>query len=198
MKTMKKNWMAVALTMAVAALTFAACSSDDDEIGGHGDAKEIAAVAGEDFPWWRTPKTETSDPLTLFFREELHGPYWDSDGIEHKTFFERGNYDDNPIIIINSREEFQSAYMGTKSLPEVDFSRYTLVLGRTWGNDGSYSFSQTILWNKVNYYYLELRLEHMIGVMATMAIEHFYYWRLYPKLKNNNVIPHRSVVDIYK
>ena len=164
---------------------------------GHGEAKEIAAVAGEEiYDKWRKPQQETTDPLALFFRDELHGPYWDNNNIEHKTFFNHGNYDEERVLIINSREEFQSAYMGTNTLPEVDFSRYTLVLGRTWGNDTSCFLDKIILRDTSAYYELDAKLLHYVDIGAYSVVVNIYYWRLYPKLEKKNIIPKRSVMDV--
>ena len=37
---------------------------------------------------------DESDPLSVFFGEELHNPYWDGSGNEYKTFFEQGEWND--------------------------------------------------------------------------------------------------------
>lgn len=188
---MKKNWLAIALTMVTLALT--ACNSNDDEVIG-----EIAPVAGEDFLFqgvYPSP-VETSDPLTLFMREELCSPFLHNDGQVYETFFKSDESYEEKVIVINNKLEFHNAYMGTKKLPDVDFSRYTLVLGRTWGNDGSYRLDQTILWSKGLHYELEFRLSHLIDVVTTLNIQVFYYWRLYPKLKHKPFVPKRTVKSI--
>ncbi len=171
------------------------CSSEDDAIGSV--SRDIDAVrGGEIHEGLDKPEADSSDALAMFFLDELHAPYWDSNGNEIKTFFKNGKWDDESCMIINSRQEFQDAYMGTKELPDVDFSNYTLIIGRTWGNDGSYRLDDIILRENADYYELETKLLHNVDGFATMAIVDIFFWRLYPKLVKKNIIPKRTVVDV--
>ena len=113
-----------------------------------------------------------------------------------KTFFEQGKWNDESILVINSQEEFQKAYMGTKELPNVDFDLYTLVIGRTWGNDSSYKLDKIILRDKGSTYELETQLLHHVNGFAFAAIQTIFYWHLYPKLANKAIIPIRTVTDV--
>ena len=189
-----------------------ACSSDDDkkyvinddEINNdekYNDNPPIIScpgaieyVKGGDVYDWAYQDDDKLDPLELFFNEELHSPYWDDYGNVHKSFFEQGSWDDESCLMINTREDFQNAYMGTKELPEVDFDKYTLVIGRTWGNDGSYKLVDVMLIDNDDDYLLESYLVNHNG-MATLAIVRIYYWRLYPKLPQKDIVIKRIVVD---
>ena len=51
--------------------------------------------------------------------------------------------------------------MGTKELPDVDFNQFTLVIGKTWGNDGSYGLSNVVLRDMGLTYELETQLIHL-------------------------------------
>ena len=140
---------------------------------------------------------DESDSVSVFFGKELHNPRWDEYGNEFKTFFEQGEWNDESILIINSQEEFQKAYMGTKDLPSVDFNKYTLIIGRTWGNDASYMLTEIILKDKGANYELDTKLNHYVDRAATMAIQTIFYWRLYPKLAQKPIVPKRIVIDVH-
>ena len=175
--------------------TLMSCSSDDDENGGFiGKYKEVCG--GEVYDDWG-PEVDESDPLAAFFRDELHSPYWDGAGNEFKTFFEQGSWDNETCLMINSTQEFQAAYMGTKELPEVDFNQYTLVIGRTWSSDGSYVLDKTVLYNRDFTYELEAQFLHYLNCSFVCSIIRFYYWNLYPKLEPKEIILKRTVTDVY-
>ena len=157
---------------------------------------ENTVRGGEVYEGWGKPEVDESDPLAVFFRDELHGPYWDGAGNEFKTFFEQGSWDEEDCLVINSSQEFQEAYMGTKDLPEVDFSKYTLLIGKTWGGDSSYRLDEVILRDKVVIYELETRLLHYVDRGAYAAIVEIYYWRLYPKLEKKDIVLKRTVKDV--
>ena len=101
------------LLLNVLLLIFTGCSSDDEVVNGvRNGEKERGGFVYEGYT---QQEIDESDPLSVFFGEELHNPYWDSYGNEHKTFFEQGQWNDESILVINSQEEFQKAYMGTKN-----------------------------------------------------------------------------------
>ena len=197
---MKKNcisWMFAVLMLVVG---MSSCSKDDDigndDIGNVDIVNNDSVRGGEVYDGWVKPEVDMSDPLAVFFRDELHSPYWDGQGNEIKTFFEQGEWDDKSCLMINSRQEFQDAYMGTKELPNVDFDLYTLVIGRTWGNDSSYKLDKIILRDKGSTYELETQLLHHVNGFAFAAIQTIFYWHLYPKLANKAIIPIRTVTDV--
>ena len=140
---------------------------------------------------------DESAPLSTFFKEELHNPYWDGYGNEFKTFFEEGDPKDESFLVINSLEEFQTDYMGTKELPSVDFNLYTLIIGRTWGSDSAFWIADIILRDKGAYYELETKLYHIVDVFAFQGFKGLFYWRLYPKLAQKPMISKRSVIDVH-
>ena len=203
-------WSAIALMMA---MTLGACSSnDDDEVVTRGselsnndgttDDNNVVSdgigyvSGGVVYDGWGKPEVDPSDPLAVFMRNELHGNYWDGAGNEFKTFFEQGEWNDESCLVINSRQEFMYAYMGTKELPDVDFDNHTLVIGRTWGNDTSYKLANIILRDKGSNYELETLLYHHIDWGFYCAIVTIYYWCLYPKLEKQDVVIKRMVEDV--
>jgi len=156
----------------------------------------IKAVGGEVYDGWTRPQTDRNDPLDTFFRDELHSPCWDDYGKEYKTFFGQLSWNKDTCLVINSTQEFQEAYMGTKELPEVDFENYTLIIGRTWGNDGSYELGDIILRDMASYYELETKMYHHVDKGFFCALIDAYYWRLYPKLKEQRIVLKRTVEDV--
>lgn len=188
---------------------FSACSDDDeitDVIEGEQSTEDSdndqegliikSCGGGVVYDGWGKPEVDTSDPLAVFFRDELHDPYWDGVGNVYMTFFGQVSWDDESCLVINSNQEFQHAYMGTKELPDVDFNEYTLIIGRTWGNDSSYKLGDVILTNKGDNYELETKLLHYVDWGAYMSIVDIYYWRLYPKLKDKSIVIKRTVEDV--
>lgn len=150
---------------------------------------------GNNHEGWNNPDSDVADPLVAFFQEELHRPYWDENGNEIKTFFEQGSWDEEGCMMINSREDFQKAYMGTKELPEIDFDKYTLIIGRTWGNDSSYELADVFLRDNGDNYSLDACLWHHYGG-AFAAIIHIFYWRLYPKLPQKDIVTKHVVYSM--
>jgi len=175
-------------------LMLAGCSSDDEAV--NGEVNVEGGRGGVVYEGYTRQEIDESDPLSVFFGEELHNPRWDGSGNEFKTFFEQGEWNDESILVINSQEEFQKSYMGTKELPTVDFNMYTLIIGRTWGNDGSYKLNKIVLRDMGNTYELETQLLHHVGGFATAAIQTIFYWRLYPKLAQKSINPKRIVIDV--
>ena len=175
-------------------LMLAGCSSDDEAV--NGEVNVEGGRGGVVYEGYTRQEIDESDPLSVFFGEELHNPRWDGSGNEFKTFFEQGEWNDESILVINSQEEFQKSYMGTKELHTVDFNMYTLIIGRTWGNDGSYKLNKIVLRDMGNTYELETQLLHHVGGFATAAIQTIFYWRLYPKLAQKSINPKRIVIDV--
>ena len=89
--------------------------------------------------------------------------------------------------------------MGTKKLPDVDFNQYTLIIGRTWGNDSSYELNKIVL-KKGFIYILETQLlhHHYTDRYVPAAILTIFYWRLYPKLEQKAIVQKRTVIDVYE
>ena len=196
---MKKNLILMVCALLLTGLS--SCSTDDNEADDMDNIRQLVlrndgSVLGGEVYGDRSRETDTSDPLAVFFREELHNPRWDGYGNEHKTFFEQGNYDDEKCIMINSRQEFQNAYMGTKTLPEVDFDTYTLIIGRTWGNDSSWELALVALRDDGDNYELETKLYHHVDWVALAAITTIHYWRLYPKRASKNIVIKRTVENV--
>ena len=157
----------------------------------------INAVCGgiihEDF----YPKEiDESDPLSVFFAAELHDTYWDIDSKEHSTFFYQEESGDC-FMVIDSREAFLDAYMGTEELPNIDFDLYTLIIGRTWGSNSAYRLVDVVLKDMGPNLDLETKLIHYANGGAYEVILDMFYWCLYPKLPQKSISLRRTVTDIH-
>ena len=184
----KLLWMSLLLLM------MAGCSSDDDAETVDGIVSLGGGVVYDGYAYQQIDET---NPLSVFFGAELHQPRWDQYGNVDKSFFEQGEWDDESVLVINSREEFQKAYMGTKELPDVDFNQFTLVIGRTWGNDSSYGLNNVVLRDMGFTYELETQLFHNTNRVGFAAIQTIFYWRLYSKLSEKAMIIKRTVTGVY-
>ena len=113
---MRKYVLIFSVLIATACLC--ACSSDDDSI------PQINLTDGEIFD---------------FFNSELREMHSDDNYIASRSFFyeiiDPVDHDGMPIMenmvyIINSQQELADIYVGKKKLPEIDFDKYTLIIGQ--------------------------------------------------------------------
>ncbi len=182
----KAKWAAIGLMMAMTVggmLT--ACSSDDES------KDTIAAVrGGEVYSYTKSTDVDPSDQVAVFFSEELHAVYR-SDTSFYKSFFTCEDEEMEMLIdkylVINNRQEFEDAYMGTKNLPIIDFDSYTLIIGRTWGRDSSHKLHDVSLRDTGTSYQLEINVLHEKADVVLYSLYDIQFWRLYPKLASKPV-----------
>lgn len=129
--------------------------------------------------------TSTSDQA-FFFNQALHLPAWDGEADKNTSLF-NNNEHKNEVYVVRSREELASLYHGSLPLPDIDFNKYTLIFGKTYGNNSSYHLFDVDLWNKDDCYVLDIIVNNYVNDAATMAFVDFFFWKLYPKLDNKEV-----------
>ena len=148
-------------------LSLTACSSDDD------DANVNNAVV--------TP-LESGDDTSLsdFFKEALpeHGTY-------STVFFTTCQLSDT-CCLINSREDFQRLYTGTDELPEVDFSKNSLIIGTSYETAG-YLLDRVTVEVGFDVITETLCFKQLEGAFVA-AFFPYYRWGLYPKLPNKKIV----------
>jgi hypothetical protein len=153
--------------------------------------REIQAVRGGDVYEGGRGKTEVdeSDPLSVFFRGVMYDmiPMYHSGITDFCTDL---GYEG--CHVIDSREEFEQADKGNQNLPEVDFSRYTLIVGITFGETGDYKLENVTLWDKGDSYELDTKVRNKVGGSGTQTYMRMYYWRLYPKLEKKDIVVRRT------
>ena len=97
-------FLSLLLTMGL----FSGCSNDDDKYD-----HELSSIQ------------PTNDDIPLFFNS-----VFESEGENVIDFKNNISDTTSPCIIVNSKEDFEKSYTGKMLLPEIDFSKYTLVLGK--------------------------------------------------------------------
>ena len=136
--------------------TLAACSSDEDD--------NIPAE-----------KESIEDFFKKTLPQEQEGAGTDVKDVPFTGFDKQ----ENVCVVINSYDEFKSIYQGKKTLPEVDFSEYSLVIGRAWLNVGKkfhkLTVEQTSNQTLITLYFAEF------SDAAFAVMTYYYYWALIPK-----------------
>lgn len=93
---------------------------------------------------------------------------------------------EDAFYVINSKDQFQAVYSCEEKLPEIDFTRYSLVIGQKRIPNSYYFVSnQEIVESSES---LELNIVAKTlseGVWPSFSI--MYYWGVYPKLPNKKL-----------
>lgn len=186
---MKKQLLMMSLFFALG--MFCACSNDD-EMGGSSedDAKSVEilepVVDGEDYA-----------VISDFFKTAFGGSYNDEKPFDFKNNLSN---DDNPCIVINNEEDFKEAYTGDLSLPAIDFSKYTLIIGKTFLSAGTFIDNVNIKTNPVKTILsinCIIDTNPNVGYIGVLYWE--YYWKLFPKFHasemNVEISKEKGIVD---
>ena len=179
---------------AVIGACFCACESSDN----HSDYLINSISSVPDLPRIKTGVDgDTYQQLAAFFQAELHHPYYRDGGEAFPGFFGELEYDAQPCYLINSMEEFQAAYEGNEQLPEVDFKRYSVLVGRTYRIDGSESLGIYNLVDEDDHYRMYLGILRNVNpdYYYTGDIGDLFYWDLYPKRESKPINIERRVVE---
>lgn len=98
-------------------------------------------------------------------------------------------YRKNEHSIINSQEKLAALYKGEKQLPDIDFSKYTLLVGHVLTSHSGYLLDRIELTKKENWCTLNVYIHELDEGLA--VITPILYWGLYPKFPQLpiNVVP---------
>ncbi len=150
---------------------FCACSNSDEMNSGSAGILPISEEDGH---------TTISD----FFNSELPSDTYS------KGFFTVSNQkiEEDICKVINSREELQAIYSGDKVLPEIDFQRYTLIIGqRMMPALGYRLIKQELITNTMdNNPVLNLYVNNIYEYKPAM-IAPLYFWGIYSKREITNI-----------
>ena len=172
---MRKNvllWMCVVL---MALVGMSSCSSDDE------NDNNISPVDVND------------GPIAAFFKTELPERHSDSEYylITRSFFFDPETLggvqiEENIVCVINSRQELAEIYQGEKELPEIDFDKYTLIIGQQIMPYHGFYVAQKDLSAGDNGLVLTLYARNDDELLSC-AHQNLYFWGLYPKLSQKMV-----------
>ena len=151
-----------------------ACSSDDDELITETQIESI----------------NNGREIEAFFSSEWSN--YNSAEYYPETFFNRELMDKENICLVNSKEEFEKIYYGNKEIPEIDFSKYTLVIGKKKkyveiGKKSPASLRDIKLYDTEDGYRLDLYCTSYIPEGSLFVERFLYFWGLYPKLYNKSI-----------
>lgn len=140
----------------LAALTFVACNNDE-EINGYKDIQPIK---------------ESEIPLEIVEFFNIQENYVIN---YHLSYFEFTS----PCYIINNQKELKNIYWGSKDLPQIDFSKYSLIMGVTRFPDGRYYIGGKKIKESDNNLMVDITIKK--GDCGIAGICWAFFWGLYPK-----------------
>ena len=114
-----------------------------------------------------------SEDVEFFFESYLPP----SDYSYSNTSFNFG--EETECFVINDMDDFKAVAPESVTLPEIDFDKYTLIIGQVvMGNPGYRFVSQSIHTDTLKVVYKKL------GGASPAIMTYFYFWGLYDKLQN--------------
>ena len=117
-----------------------------------------------------------SAPEDVEFFFESHLP--PSDYSHSNTSFNFG--EETECFVINDVDDFKAVAPESVTLPEIDFDKYTLIIGQVvMGNPGYRFVSQSIHADTLKVVYKNL------GGASPARMTSFYFWGLYDKLQKD-------------
>ena len=122
--------------------------------------------------------------ISDFFYSELES------GEHPRSFVLNNNLsdDENPCIIINNKEEFEEEYTGDSPLPNIDFSNYTLIIGRITLSAGTFIDDMNI--RIENNKRAAIAINCIIDSKGAYTANelYYYYWNLFPKFLVSEIV----------
>ena len=122
--------------------------------------------------------------MNALYKSEIEG---------RKTFF--SEMEEEKCLIINSLSEFREAYKGDMEIPNgmLNFDYCSLVIGRTYGENGSVSLGDFELTDNGDAYQLDVTLNSYVKPLYNYDAAHhdLYFWKIYPKMENKPVVFNR-------
>lgn len=130
------------------------------------------------------------DNVSAFFEEHLPD-HSQSLGRADFKFSDR-EFSESECFLVNSKSEFKDVVADGVKVPDIDFKRYSLIIGQCVLGDPGYVLEKQVVYPGENDMELRLVYRTLDGVSPGVATN-FYFWGLYPKLPD---IPLEVEMDI--
>jgi len=175
---MKRGSILVTL-MLLAMVLLSACKNDSDE------ENVISGMIIEE--------VKCDPTITAFFDEKVYsGGNYSIMGGDYTPFLNEKTGEIRDIIVINSEEELLDIFPDAINLPEIDFSKNSLVIGRmhfvnTLGEKRPIEQKRKVMYKNGNDYTLSLYYSYSIIEIASDMVEYVATWGIYPKLSSNSL-----------
>ena len=159
---MKTQTLILAAALFLSGAGFAGCSDSD----------EAPTAAG-------TPPVAPSQEITDFFDAHLSG---------HSSDFNFSHIDcyETECFLINSVEEFRAIAPEPIELPDIDFAKYSLIVGQHVFGEPRYSLESQAVETGTDALTLNLVYSEFCGIAPAMVAP-YYFWGLYDKLPEYEV-----------
>ena len=170
---MKKIFYAISLLLAFS-LVITSCSKEENRAAPYEKDSETTVTPVE------------SQNVTDFFNTTLP-----NDGEVSQYFFTSVSPQRDICSVVNSRAEFEAIYSGVEELPEIDFEKYSLVIGMVMLS-GGYRIEEFNLGKTTDALVVNLDIRRLDGTFLTGFFPS-YYWGLYEKLPKRDITMNKSV-----
>lgn len=191
---MKKNVLFYVCALLLLMVGAVGCSSDDvDEniVQEAAATEEVKAFFDKDFTFNYSEEYAykvAEDPDS--YNSEQSWPI--------AGFFIWDEFLHNLVVVrtINSREEFEHTYNGKFQLPDIDFSKNTLIVGLARSNDSSETLGRVRLCEATEgNYELQVIIDKDVNRehVFTLAIKPLLFWKMYPKFPTNKMTVVRRI-----
>ena len=100
-----------------------------------------------------------------------------------RNFFD--NSFESQCLIINNSDELLGKFTGVDPFPDIDFDKYTLIVGQEIMPQSYYRVLRQELYLEGD----ELRLNVYVPELKSWycAFQHLFYWGLYPKIQSSKI-----------
>ncbi len=119
------------------------------------------------------------DYISAFFEEHL--PKHSQSFYQADFKFSDREFSENECFLINSKSEFKAVIADGVQVPDIDFKRYSLIIGQCVLGDPGYTLREQVIDLESDEMVLQLEYIKVDGVVPCV-ITNFYFWGLYPKL----------------
>lgn len=139
-----------------------------------GDEGELIGPVAE------IPADEVPDNIKTYFGNYIDGDY----EARHKVGLD---LEENTCYFINSMDEFFRLQEYMHLYPNIDFGKYTLILGSFRLHNLQYHFEKLEMTEYEDHYLLKVYFSSPENVPYPTAVKTFPYWGLYPKLQQKAI-----------